>query len=251
MSVPVMTERATRRTTKVVCQRPTTQGRKRERDGGEEEDVQVDQEDVGETNTISEYELQRLERIKRNNAFMASLSLGSPNKAPSTQSTKRRPPAKRQRSPKPRTAPSRTSRRLKGESVDPDDLVALPGTWIGSLATATSKPGTAPPPFRHDYGPELNAEEAEKRMEVLKEQIDERDDAKAGTASYQHCLYRVRTMSDAQLARRVRTIERARGAKAKEKMLVFSNVLRARGKTDLLEMAEAALDRLVRGVPMP
>lgn len=49
----------------------------------------------------------------------------------------------------------------------------------------------------------------------------------------------------------VRTIERARGAKAKEKMLVFSHVLRARGKTDLLQMAEAALDRLVRGVPMP
>lgn len=63
------------------------------------------------------------------------------NKAPSSQSTKRRSPAKRQRSPKPRTAPSRTSRRLKGESIDPDDLVALPGTWIGSLAIATSKPG--------------------------------------------------------------------------------------------------------------
>lgn len=47
-------------------------GRKRER----EEDV----EDVEESNIISQYELQRLERIKRNNAFMASLSLGSPNK---------------------------------------------------------------------------------------------------------------------------------------------------------------------------
>lgn len=51
--------------------------------------------------------------------------------------------------------------------------------------------------------------------------------------------------------RQVRTIERARGAKAKEKMLVFSHVLRAKGKTELLEAAEAALDRLVRGAPMP
>lgn len=62
-------------------------------------------------------------------------------KAPSPQSTKSRSPTKRQRSPKPRAAPSRTSKRLKGESADPDDLVALPGTWISSLAGATSKPG--------------------------------------------------------------------------------------------------------------
>lgn len=53
------------------------------------------------------------------------------------------------------------------------------------------------------------------------------------------------------LGGQVRTIERARGAHAKEKMLVFSHVLRAKGKTELLESAEAALDRLVRGVPIP
>lgn len=34
-------------------------------------------------------------------------------------------------------------------------------------------------------------------------------------------------------------------------MLVFSHVLRARGKDELCALAEAALDRLVRGVPMP
>lgn len=41
-------------------------------------------------------------------------------------------------------------------------------------------------------------------LQVLKGQIDARDDAKAGSASYKHCLHRVRTMSDAQLERRVR-----------------------------------------------
>lgn len=50
----------------------------------------------------------------------------------------------------------------------------------------------------------------------------------------------------------MRTIERARGAQAKEKMLVFCQVLRDEAKPkELLEMADAALDRLVRGVPMP
>lgn len=51
---------------------------KRERQGKEEG------EDEG--NTISQYELQRLERIKRNNAFMASLSLDSLNKVSTIQS---------------------------------------------------------------------------------------------------------------------------------------------------------------------
>lgn len=49
----------------------------------------------------------------------------------------------------------------------------------------------------------------------------------------------------------VKAIERARGKSAKEKMLVFSHVLRGRGKNELCALAEAALDRLVRGLPMP
>lgn len=49
----------------------------------------------------------------------------------------------------------------------------------------------------------------------------------------------------------MRVIEKARGSQAKEKMLVFTHVLRDYGKHDLLVLAEAALDRLVRGLPMP
>ncbi|CAM9143002.1 unnamed protein product [Ectocarpus sp. 12 AP-2014] len=202
---------------------------------------------------VSDYERARLARIKRNEAFMETLSISALKTAPSTPAAaaKKRSPSKRPRDPASRTAPSRTSKRLRSQAADPEDLVALPGTWISSLAGATTKPGGAPSSFRQDYGPELNPEEAQERMEVLKGHIGARDEAKAGTASYNHCLHRVRTMSDVSLARRVRTIERARGAQAKEKMLVFSRVLTAKGKTDLAEMAEAALDRLVRGVPMP
>lgn len=49
----------------------------------------------------------------------------------------------------------------------------------------------------------------------------------------------------------MRVIEKARGAKASEKMLVFTHVLKARGKLELLALAEAALHRLVHGLPMP
>lgn len=49
----------------------------------------------------------------------------------------------------------------------------------------------------------------------------------------------------------MKAIERARGKTAKEKMLVFSHVLRGKGKDELCAIAEAALDRLVRGLPIP
>lgn len=44
--------------------------------------------------------------------------------------------------------------------------------------------------------------------EVLEEHINARDDGTAGTASYQHCLHRVNTMSDDALLRRVRRSHR-------------------------------------------
>lgn len=59
-----------RRTAKVSSSISAVAGKKRDREGEEAE----------EGNDISQYELQRLERIKRNNAFMASLSLDSLNK---------------------------------------------------------------------------------------------------------------------------------------------------------------------------
>ncbi|CAM9141135.1 unnamed protein product, partial [Hapterophycus canaliculatus] len=201
--------------------------------------------------TISQYELERLERMKRNEAFMASLSFNS-LKIPSSPVGRKRSPTKRPREPNSQAVPSRVSRRLRGNADGPVDLVALPGTWISTLAVVTGKPSSAPSSIRHDYGPELNAEEAKEKMEVLRGEVDARDNGKAGTASYEHCLYRVRTMTNAALGRRARTIERARGAKAKEKMLIFCQVLRDEGKPkELLEIADAALDRLVRGAPMP
>lgn len=51
--------------------------------------------------------------------------------------------------------------------------------------------------------------------------------------------------------KKVRAIEGARGAKAVEKMMVFTHVLRAKQKPELLKLAEEALDRLVRGLPRP
>ncbi|CAN0161222.1 unnamed protein product, partial [Ectocarpus sp. 12 AP-2014] len=60
---------------------------------------------------VSDYERARLARIKRNEAFMETLSISALKTAPSTAAAtaKERSPSKRPRDPASRTAPSRTS----------------------------------------------------------------------------------------------------------------------------------------------
>lgn len=65
-----------------------------------------------------------------------------------------------------------------------------------------------------------------------------------GTASYEHCLHRVKSMSDEALANRIKAIERARGRFCIAKMEIFESVLRDQGLTELADDARAALLRL-------
>lgn len=66
-----------------------------------------------------------------------------------------------------------------------------------------------------------------------------------GTASYQHTLMRVRTMSEDALARRVRAIENAKGKHAVVKMRLFARVLFLEGMEELAGEAVDALERLI------
>lgn len=66
-----------------------------------------------------------------------------------------------------------------------------------------------------------------------------------GTASYQHTLMRVRTMSEDALARRVRAIENAKGKHAVVKMRLFARVLFLEGMEELAGEAVEALERLI------
>jgi hypothetical protein len=54
-----------------------------------------------------------------------------------------------------------------------------------------------------------------------------------GTASYSHTLKRVRSMSEAALARRIKAIERAKGQFAVVKMKLFAQVLLLEGYDEL------------------
>lgn len=64
------------------------------------------------------------------------------------------------------------------------------------------------------------------------------------TASYEHCLMRVRTMTQKALANRVKMIERAAGKHCVIKMAVFKSCLQDEGLWDLAKLAADALERL-------
>ncbi len=64
------------------------------------------------------------------------------------------------------------------------------------------------------------------------------------TATYQHCLMRVRTMTEKGLTNRVKAIERAAGKHCVVKMALFKSCLQDEGLWDLSELAAAALERL-------
>lgn len=72
-----------------------------------------------------------------------------------------------------------------------------------------------------------------------------------GTASYQHTLMRVRTMSLSALSNRIKAIERAKGKHAVVKMRLFARVLFLEGNEGLADDAAAALARLVEELGDP
>ena len=71
------------------------------------------------------------------------------------------------------------------------------------------------------------------------------------TATYEHCLMRVRTMSEKALANRIRTIERRAGKHSVVKMAIFKCCLHDEGMEDLSKSASEALERLKALEPPP
>lgn len=71
------------------------------------------------------------------------------------------------------------------------------------------------------------------------------------TATYEHCLMRVRSMTEKGLLNRVKAIERAAGKHCVVKMAIFKSCLQDEDMWDLAEKASEALERLKALKPMP
>lgn len=71
------------------------------------------------------------------------------------------------------------------------------------------------------------------------------------TATYEHCLMRVRSMSDKGLRNRIKAIERAAGKHCVVKMAIFKSCLQDENQWELAVLANAALERLKELKPIP
>lgn len=71
------------------------------------------------------------------------------------------------------------------------------------------------------------------------------------TATYEHCLMRVRTMNEKGLMNRVKAIERAAGKHCVVKMAIFKSCLQDENMWELARFAGDALERLKALLPPP
>jgi len=71
------------------------------------------------------------------------------------------------------------------------------------------------------------------------------------TATYEHCLMRVRSMTEKGLMNRVRAIERASGKHCVVKMAIFKSCLQDENEWELATLASESLERLKGLLPPP
>ena len=155
---------------------------------------------------------------------------------------------KRKRKYRPKESPregSRKSRRLKGEKAE------------------MSSPDDDMEPFLFSKDPVILKREREERVNECREvrlraanaiaacEGGEEAAKKNPTATYEHCLMRVKTMTEKGLVNRVKAIERAAGKHCVVKMAIFKSCLQDEGMWELAEVASDALERLKYLKPIP
>lgn len=224
---------------------------------------------------LSDYEKKRAENIERNNSRLRALGLISaqeeersnaaawgrkgthrdvePIVAQHTLSKKRKKPITTSTP----SVPSRKSRRLQGgnpelqalgNDIDEDGLVV-------PLTAEAASPRSVIFEFETDQEREARVNECrEARLRAALE-VARAGATAAGkqnpTATYDHCLMRVKTMTDNKLANRVKAIERAAGKHCVVKMAIFKSCLQDEDMWDLAKLASESLERLKALLPPP
>lgn len=208
------------------------------------------------TITLNDYEASRAQNIEKNNAQLRALGLISAQEEDRSNAkawgreiavvateTKKR---KKEYTPQ---EPSRKSRRLQGatpelraldtELDDDSGLVVAPNKYA----------------FETDEEREARVQECREARQRAALEVAKAGASSAGkenpTATYDHCLMRVKTMTEKKLANRVKAIERATGKHCVVKMAIFKSCLQDEGMWDLAKLASAALERLKALLPPP
>lgn len=217
--------------------------------------------DVVGTAQLSSYEENRARNIERNNARLRSLGLISAkeekrsndsawgrniikSRPHDTEYTGEKGSVEKRKITKPKSAPREGSRKSRR-------IMSLPAEHSNVEHEGES-------------GGERKERIKEERKAIIVECREARqraaiEVAKAGvnagkenpTATYEHCLMRVRTMTEKGLANRIRAIERAAGKHCVIKMAIFKSCLQDENMWELAEEAAEALERLKGMLPPP
>lgn len=215
---------------------------------------------------LSEYETARARNIERNNARLRALGLISkleeersnsaawclplPTNEVSKSGEKTRIVTSRRKRNRSRaveksSSPPRKSRRLRG--IHPDDNTMFMQQLSPEISTTENSEKEQDSKKRRD---ECRA--ARQRAALEYAALGAENAAKENpTATYDHCLMRVRTMSDKQLLNRCKSIERAAGKHCLIKMAIFVSCLRDEEKYEIAKIASEALERLKALQPPP
>jgi hypothetical protein len=221
---------------------------------------------------LSDYEVQRARNIERNNARLRALGLISTKEekvsnaiawktnddvSQSKQTTQEKDaeesadedeyidtksPQKSRKRKALQTTPTRKSSRLQGLQAEAGGSDAITAT----TTTISSKQ------YRQERVEECRQVRQEAAVRMAASIGGAAQAAKENpTATYEHCLFRVRTMTDKALERRICAIERATGKHCVVKMAIFKSCLQDEGMWHLAELAEQALERLKALLPPP
>jgi hypothetical protein len=213
---------------------------------------------------MSAYELARLQRIRENKAVMASLGLAqakkhladaanvnrrttlssssSSNSSTTSSSTSRG--SRKRKADKAPVGPTRRSSRLKG---GPSQHVALTGKQ-GDEEVEYFSDEDADDGRTAEEIAALEEQRQAQRTKLYKELLGRHNHnglKLPPSATYEHTVMRVETMSEKKLQTRIKVIERAQGQYAILKMRMFAEVLVLEGHEVLAKEAEQALARLL------
>ena len=198
---------------------------------------------------LSEYEMQRLENIRRNQKVLEALGLVSRDAELHQDLRKCEPRAKKQKAPTEGSAEDaraavRRSHRLAGRPADGADGTDAAGGAAGAGDASPAKPWSI-------TGEHERARDDYEAAWAGRWSGRQASSTPVGTASYEHTLMRVMTMTDVGLSNRIKAIERACGQHAVAKMKLFATILALEGYVDLAENAAAAHDRLTAKLGKP
>ena len=217
--------------------------------GEEDEDGDVD---------LSEYERIRVRNIHRNNARLRALGLISTAEETRSNALARNFSNKIKLKSDDRSSnlkrkhvensqPVRKSRRLQGLAVTDEDIQLPDDRRQIEFSHNSEDEDALIEQERERLERVSECREMRRKAAIALAQECGSFDAAAKTnptATYDHALHRIRTMSIKALANRVKTIERAMGKHCIIKMAIFKCALQDEGLWDLAGLASEALERL-------